>query len=255
MQNSSEKIKHLLFKVLTLKSLLIIAFFACSKESSFAQTSGSVGIGTTVPYANAILDVNSNTKGVLLPRLSANDRNTLTPKIGLTANGLMIYNTTTLKFNYWDGTKWNDVGAGATGPSGTIWYADQGVSNLSNPNYGKPNDFYLDAITGDVYEKDAAGWKKFGASNPVNLKNANKIEVSGTAFTVPANASITQTYSFTGAVIGNAAVCSPNFALPDGLIISYARVSAADTIEVKFYNATGSAINVAANNYELAIVK
>lgn len=253
MQNSLQKIKHLPFKVLTLKSLLILALFVCLKESSFAQTTGSVGIGTTTPYANAILDVTSNSKGMLLPRLSATDRNTLTPKLGLTANGLIIYNTTTLKFNYWDGTKWNDVGAGATGAAGTIWYAGQGVPSNS---IGKPNDFYLDGITGDVYSKDLTNvWVKFGVSNPVNLKNANKIEVAGAVFSVPANSSTIQTFTFTGAAVGNAAVCSPNFALPDGLIISYARVSATDTIEVKFYNATGSTINVAANNYELAIVK
>ncbi|MBD3748089.1 MAG: hypothetical protein IE931_01200 [Sphingobacteriales bacterium] len=253
MQNSLQKIRQLQFKVLTLKSLLILILIVCFKESSFAQTTGSVGIGTTTPYANAILDVTSNTKGVLLPRLSATDRNTLTPKLGLTANGLMIYNTTTLKFNYWDGTKWNDVGAGATGPAGTIWYAGQGVPSNT---IGKPNDFYLDGISGDVYSKDLDNvWVKFGASNPVNLKNTNKIEVAGAAFNVPATSSVTQTFTFTGAVVGNAAVCSPNSALPDGLIISYARVSATDTIEVKFYNATGTAISVAAGNYELAIVK
>lgn len=253
MQNSLQKIKHFHFKVLTLKSLWILALIVCLKESSFAQTTGSVGIGTTTPYANAILDVTSSTKGMLLPRLSATDRTTLTPKLGLSANGLIIYNTTTLKFNYWDGTKWNDVGAGATGPAGTIWYAGQGVPTNST---GKPNDFYLDGITGDVYSKDLTNvWVKFGASNPVNLKNANKLEVAGAAFSVPANSPKIQTFTFTGAVVGNAAVCSPNFELPDGLMIAYARVVAADTIEVKFYNATGAPINVAAGNYELAIVK
>lgn len=253
MQNSSNKIKQLPFKVLTLKSLLILAIIVCAKGSSFAQTTGSVGIGTTTPYANAILDITSNAKGVLLPRLSATDRTSLTPKLGLTANGLMIYNTTTLKFNYWDGTKWNDVGAGATGPAGTIWYAGQGVPNN---NTGKPNDFYLDGITGDVYEKDLTNvWVKFGTSNPVNLKNpnTNKIEITVASVIISPGYS-TQTFTFTGAVVGNAALCSPSFALPNGLIISYARVSAADTIEVKFYNSTSAPID-ASGTYELAIVK
>lgn len=238
----------------TIKIISLFILLFGLKTSVFAQA-GSVGIGTNAPYVNAILDITSTTKGVLLPRLTQAQRTTLTPLLNLAANGLLIYNTTTLRFNYWNGTQWNDVGlAGAAGADGTVWYADNGVPSNS---LGKPNDFYLDGATGDVYKKDVSNtWVRFSGPNPVNLKNANKREVVGAAgFSVPANSALIQTYPFAGAVVGNAVAFSPNFALADGLIISYARVSAADVIEVKFFNVSIAPIVNPAGNYEIAIIK
>lgn len=241
------------------KSSLFLFFLLGFKNIALAQTTGSVGVGTTLPYANAILDITSTDKGLLIPRLTAVQRDVLTPKLNLVANGLLIYNVTTLRFNYWNGTQWNDVGlagaAGARGADGTVWYAGQGTP--SSTSLGKADDFYLNAITGDVYKKDLNNiWVRFGASNPVNLKNANKIEVAGPqSFNLAANGATIQTFAFPGAVVGNAVAFSPNNALPDGVIISYARVSAPDVIEVKFYNATAVVINIPSGNYEIAIIK
>lgn len=253
MQNSLQKVHHGSIGDLSLKMIVFLILIFGLKSTALAQTSGSVGIGTTTPYANAILDISSTTKGALLPRLSAAQRDVLTPKLNATANGLIIYNTTTLRFNYWDGTKWNDVGAGATGKDGTVWYAGNGVPINST---GKATDFYLDNITGDVYQKDLTNtWVRFPASNPVNLKNANKRELAGPVLNILAGTSVTQNFTFTGAAVGNAAICSPASALPDGVIISYARVSATDQIEVKFFNANLVPVVIPAGNYEIAIVK
>lgn len=237
------------------KAALFIGLFLMIQNVAFSQTNGSVGIGTTTPYANAVLDVFSTTKGVLLPRLSETEKNTLGGLLGATANGLIIYNVSTLKFNYWDGTKWNDVGAGAKGDDGTVWYADAIPPNsttVPSINLGKSNDFFLDGVTGDVYKKDQSGWRKLSG---VNLKNANKREVTMPLFSLAANASTVQTFAFAGAVVGNAAMVSPKNALPDGVIISYARVSAPDVIEVKFYNATNVILVVLAGDFEVAIIK
>jgi hypothetical protein len=253
MQNSLQKIHHCSIGHLTLKTVVFLILVLGLKNTTSAQTSGSVGIGTTTPYANAILDITSTTKGVLLPRLSIDQRDVLTPKINATANGLMIYNTTSLRFNYWDGTKWNDVGAGASGKDGTVWYAGNGVPINST---GKATDFYLDNITGDVYQKDLTNiWVRFPASNPVNLKNTNKIEVADGGFNIPGGSSVIRTFAFAGAAVGNAAICSPSTALDDGILISYARVSTLNQIEVKFFNAGGTSVTISAGNYELAIVK
>lgn len=50
----------------------------------------NVGIGTTTPDASAQLDISSNSKGMLMPRLTAAQRNAITNP----PEGLMIYNTT-----------------------------------------------------------------------------------------------------------------------------------------------------------------
>lgn len=81
---------------------------------------GTVGIGTSTPDSKAVLDVNSTTKGVLVPRMSTTERDAITSP----TNGLLIYNTTTNQFNYYNGTAWQPaVGpqgpAGAQGPQGS----------------------------------------------------------------------------------------------------------------------------------------
>lgn len=84
---------------------------------SYAQ----VGINTTSPNGATILDVVSNQKGILIPRLTDTDRDTYladndvltVPPAGvvnasLTA-GTLIFNTTTNNFQYWDGTLWRQL--------------------------------------------------------------------------------------------------------------------------------------------------
>ncbi|TRX35259.1 ice-binding family protein [Flavobacterium restrictum] len=62
------------------------------------MVNSQVGIGTTTPDASSILDIQSNDKGVLLPRLTTVERDA----IGTPANGLIVYNTTTSNFNYYN---------------------------------------------------------------------------------------------------------------------------------------------------------
>ncbi|MDO9593913.1 MAG: hypothetical protein Q7J19_02855 [Lutibacter sp.] len=72
-------------------SALVIAFLTINVET-FAQ----VGIGTTNPDGSAMLDIQSNAKGVLIPRMTTSDRTTiLTP-----ANGLLVFDTDTKSLWY-----------------------------------------------------------------------------------------------------------------------------------------------------------
>jgi len=61
---------------------------------------GSVGVGTTVIDASAILEVRSTTKGFLPPVMNTTDRD----NIGSPANGLMIFNTDTEEVNVFTST-------------------------------------------------------------------------------------------------------------------------------------------------------
>jgi N-acetylneuraminic acid mutarotase len=65
----------------------------------------SVGVGTTTPNSSAQLDISSNNKGLLIPRLTTVQRDA----IATPANGLMIYNSTTKQYNFFNGTKWQNV--------------------------------------------------------------------------------------------------------------------------------------------------
>jgi hypothetical protein len=66
---------------------------------------GLVGIGTTSPSASALLDVSSTTQGLLPPRMTGVQRDAISSP----AAGLMIYNTTTNKLNFYNGTAWEAV--------------------------------------------------------------------------------------------------------------------------------------------------
>ncbi len=72
--------------------------------TAFAQ----IGIGTTSPDTNAILDVYSSNKGILFPRLT-DTQMTLLEAGGLT-EGMVIYNLTLKQFMGWDGSKWQNLG-------------------------------------------------------------------------------------------------------------------------------------------------
>jgi len=71
----------------------------------YINNAGNVGIGTTSPSASALLDVSSTTQGLLPPRMTSTQRDAISSP----AAGLMIYNTTTNKLNFYNGTAWEAV--------------------------------------------------------------------------------------------------------------------------------------------------
>jgi uncharacterized protein (TIGR02145 family) len=84
---------------------------------SFAQ----VSIGTSTPNASAILDVNSNEKGFLPPRMTTTARNAITsPAVGLT-----IYNTDLKCWDTYNGKRWINLSTITStdvySPSGLVW--------------------------------------------------------------------------------------------------------------------------------------
>lgn len=66
--------------------------------------SGAIGMGSSTIHPTAQLEITSNAKGLLIPRLSRSERNAIVNP----ANGLLIFNTTTNCINYYEGNvlKW-----------------------------------------------------------------------------------------------------------------------------------------------------
>lgn len=62
----------------------------------------TLAVGTATPNASAAFEVNSSTKGVLLPRLTE----VQIAAIASPAEGLMVYNTTAKDLAYFNGTSW-----------------------------------------------------------------------------------------------------------------------------------------------------
>ena len=65
---------------------------------------GNVGIGNQTPTASTLLDLTSTTGALLLPRMTTAQRNALTA-----INGMLIYNTTTAKFQGYEAGAWTNL--------------------------------------------------------------------------------------------------------------------------------------------------
>jgi trimeric autotransporter adhesin len=64
----------------------------------------NIGIGTTSPHASAILDINDTAKGILIPRLTFQQCNSIVSP----AKGLMVFVTTDSSFYFFDGN-WKQI--------------------------------------------------------------------------------------------------------------------------------------------------
>ncbi|KMQ63739.1 hypothetical protein ACM40_02800 [Chryseobacterium sp. BLS98] len=92
--------------------IMLLALFLIFGELYSQSTNGAVGINTTSPNTNSVLDVVSgnNNKGILIPRLTEAQRNTIVINPAKD-DGLTIFNTTEDCYNYWSlaDSEWKSV--------------------------------------------------------------------------------------------------------------------------------------------------
>ncbi|NOX85784.1 MAG: hypothetical protein GXO86_07445, partial [Chlorobi bacterium] len=79
------------------------------------QSQVAINTDGSAPDPSAMLDVKSDTAGILIPRMTANQRDAISNP----ANGLMVYVTDDSTFYYYSGTAWEKVGKGAR-----LWSVD-----------------------------------------------------------------------------------------------------------------------------------
>ena len=148
--------------------------------------SGNVGIGTSSPDPSALADMSSVTKGLLIPRMTGTERTAIVSP----ANGLMVYETTTNSFWYYNSSVWNQLGTGGASPwtvsGNTIYNSNTGnigigistptsklhvVGNslVENGNITIDNDF------GTLYFKSANSNKGY-----VQLRSTNDFKMGTT---------------------------------------------------------------------------
>ena len=95
-----------LFSKQTLSIITIVA-------GSFKSSSQSMGVSSTsiTPHASSILELRATNKGMLVPRMTQAQRDAINS--GVFATGLIVYNTDTNEFNYYDGTAWRILLSGS----------------------------------------------------------------------------------------------------------------------------------------------
>ena len=88
---------------------LVFRDYSAAADRMVIDPIGNVGIGTDFPVSSALLEMSSSTAGLLIPR-------TTPASIPAPATGLLIYNTTQNRFNFYDGSQWLIIGSGGVSP-------------------------------------------------------------------------------------------------------------------------------------------
>ena len=147
-------------------------------------TYAQVGIGTINPNTSAALDIESTTKGLLTPRMTAAQRVAITTP----ANGLVVYQTDSTPglYCYVNGS-WSALSGGPTSGSWTPVITDAFGGNIT----GTASGFYqrvgnIVNFSGTIKIPDGYGYEYIQSSLPIS---SNFTDVSD------ANGSVSGTYS------------------------------------------------------------
>ena len=137
-----------------------------------ANTYAQVVIGTTTPDASSLLEVTSTAKGVLLPRMTATQRDAISSP----ATGLMIYQTDgTVGFYYYNGSSWANVG-----------YTDALVSANTDVAANTAKVGYTDALV-SANTDVAANTLKVSYTQPIYTVNTFYAELGGYVIQISPN--------------------------------------------------------------------
>ena len=198
-------------KIRGLFVIILILFYS----DSFAQV--AINADGDPPNASAMLEVSSLSKGLLIPTMSSAQRDA----INNPANGLMIYNTSTKSFWYYNSTdaEWQKVGNAAAGA--------QEVDELID---GKTS-------TSSVFIGSYAGFNDNGTNNQNTAlgKDALRLNVSGDNNTAFGRSALNNSTASGNSAFGSLALKSNTTGLSN---VAVGRAA-------MFYNTTG--------NYNVAI--
>lgn len=152
------------------KSYFYLLFALLASITLTAQ----VGIGTTTPHASAELDIQSTNKGVLIPRITEAQRNS----IGSAATGLLIYQTdNTPGFYYYNGSSWEKLTIDTSSLIDHDWY-EEGTSTA--PDNINDNQY--------TYGKVGIGTNSLTGSLTVSSDVSRSLEITNTSTNTAPNA-------------------------------------------------------------------
>jgi hypothetical protein len=156
------------------------------------NTSGEVGIGTSSPSASALLDVTSTNKGILIPRMTASQKNAISSP----TTGLLIFQTDApVGFYYYNGSSWISI----SNPGTTTRYlphssnfthlsAGQSLTSLASGSGSYvaigSSDLVIDVPSGYSSNKVVIKWDTWGdvsASSAAHGSFRYQIKQTGTS--------------------------------------------------------------------------
>ncbi len=145
----------------------LVLFLTCI---AFTTKGQNVGIGTTTPNSTAALDINSTSKGMLIPRLTTTQRNA----INNPAMGLLVFDSDKGTVMFYDGTAWRSLSftdenktdpqsRSSTQPAlsagfGTRVSISGNYAIIGAPRYGATGLFNMGLAY--IFNKTSSGWKQ-----------------------------------------------------------------------------------------------
>lgn len=205
---------------------------------------GNVGIGTINPQA--ALEIASTGSGVRFTNLtsaSATNATNVGKILSVNANGDVVL----VEDLQGSGTLPSVASAGMTlRYDGASWVTSSNLVNTGvNVGVGTTTPTRTLDINGNV---------RIGV-NGTTIANMIKVTVSTTAnFPLNTGDEVTLTFGVSGAAVGSSVIVSPQNALPVGFAISYARVSAANTVQFTVRN-TGANSALLAMDYYVTVIQ
>lgn len=162
----------------------VIFFFYSSlhwRGSEIAAQNNNVGIGTLTPVPSALLDIDAspaNNKGVLVPRMTANQRLAILSP----ANSLLVFDTDSACFFYWNAinASWKSLCTGATGAIGIT-----GAIGTTG-SIGVTGAIGVTGITGSVGQTGATG-PSAGPAGPIGPTGNTNVKIFGVNSTFATN--------------------------------------------------------------------
>ena len=105
----------------------LFTIILCLYAHFLVVAQNNVGIGTITPNPTAKLDISDSTKGLLIPRMSITQRNTIPNP----AKGLLVFVNNDNNFYYFDGLTWLPIISGFL-PSGWLLSGNGGTNPFTN---------------------------------------------------------------------------------------------------------------------------
>jgi len=218
------------------------------------DVNGGLSIGQTTTEANAssLLDLVSTTKGFLPPRMTTTERDLINS--GTFADGLVVYNTTTNKLQYYNGTAWSDASGG-----NTIYNADDSITASTDRVVTVPVSSTLRFGTSYVGVGDAMGFtSRFGVVHDTGMEIKSASGGYGNSKLVPYSPGgiahynvYHRWYSSTGTQVGLGVVAGTILLDSGGAVatkVSIGTTTHSETLRVKGFGSTNATSSLLIEN-------
>ncbi|WP_461632513.1 beta strand repeat-containing protein [Labilibaculum euxinus] len=185
------------------KLLILVAILIVSISNLWAQEGGvSIGKGREVAHNKAILELVSDTKGLLIPRLTTLSRNAMFKADDQTAVGLLVFDKDINDFFYYTGTEWTRMGEETGTETENLIQIGTVLPDFSN---SKKGELYFLSTTNQLAVFDGVIWQMMGNTIVTNLgdvlsngNSANNYKISDLADPTDAQDAATKSYVDSG---------------------------------------------------------